>query len=40
MMERFFESESALSISGCKSYIENFSDRPMPFYPYGNRGLT
>lgn len=34
MMERLLGKKVLYLLPGAKNYVENFSDRPMPLYPY------
>lgn len=40
MMERLLGKKVLYLLPGAKNYVENFSDRPMPLYPYGHGGLA
>lgn len=40
MMERLLGKKVLYLLPGAKNYVENFSDRPMPLYPYGHGGLV
>lgn len=40
MMERLLGKKVLYLLPGANNYVENFSDRPMPLYPYGHGGLA
>lgn len=40
MMERLLGKKVLYYFRVQKNYVENFSDRPMPLYPYGHGGLA